>query len=1020
MTAADFWKMNMDAEKDPDSESFSSFNDSNSLNPTQEDASSANASVFTPASRITALRRTLTDEDSSSVGESVETPTYDKSAVAADTEALESHETSSEAIASDAPPSTPQPAARTSHALDFWKKSLAQTKDAESDTASSFNDTAPLDVAQEPSRRELLVEEPVRSTPEAPSGAQDASKQSAPSEASDAGESDLAGDSSSQMDVTSQSVPETAAIAKSTSASAPKVVSSAKTSSAASAPKRAPSSPLVAKRSSALVGRTSHAAQFWKRNMEEPRESESESVSSFADTTPSEPGDVAPSNPAPSSRTRAPIALTSVGDDDSSSETPLSVAAPSSTSASARAPTSSMPPPRLPERRLMSPLIAKKSEGLAARTSHAAEFWKRNMDDDEAGSDVRSVSSFDDSSIHWGDASSVASRPTRGIVSAGSTPMASNRMRSRFPPGTTQSALNRSGVSEDLSDSLSERLRLKRPSSADIDSVFSDDDELDKSIEESIVNRSYSRLPPPASPRAPRPPRNPASSRPESELSVLDRVLKRTAAIGIASVEQLRTALETDRHWVESDESFASSGQWGSTHDSVFSDMTSVSSSGAPQGTPGPASRRADQQFRRPTSGLSAGYAPLVVDKSTESAGRASDFTSFGGADSLAISFSDPLTPSSHHTGRRTSAEESDDELKLTWKKRTRSGTASASGSVSGDETDPKRRTPMVPDTPSKSVRFVDEDPSQSHNGSFRFADDPNRWNYFDTGVGDMDEPEGAPDAFNTPNTSAHLRTMDDSIFKTPASIPRTPTSILKKGLATPVGQPTATYGNGYGPRPSGKPFVFEELITPVNNGGRRLRKRLPPIDRSRNERYVYGYRGDSQMQTVVGVIRNVSDPNAEKQPYRRPVSQDHQSAIEAPMKSLMTSKDTEGAMQDRTIVLTAPEFSAVDGYDDSSQLGEAFGGVTGWVRLAHGAQQEFIADPDQSKVFFVCRGIVALQMNDTIARIPQFGCFIVPPGNQFKLLHASLSTLHTVLSFVALPGDHEPSTTNEEEEQPQ
>lgn len=1076
--AADFWRKNAEEAKDAESATGSSFNDSSF---TQGDATSVGAGLNTPHSRRSSVARTAPAEPESPIDTSVNTPVASQSAAPSEAQ-VEVQDSTSDIAQSESPLVTPQVLGRTSHAASFWKKSLQQAKDSDSESVSSFNDTATSEAGESQATRDPRELSVFQDTQDASRSRDDRF------EASASGRSAAQSDFSSEAIVESVSMPDdsssavsaevpppsstttrpftpskppnpptsvrpaelslypqprsqpSSTVAKATSSTAPTTAVDASSLVPSLPPGAAPSIatetttvPSIAtteptsssmvlptaggsqrraletprKQSAALAGRSTHAAQFWRKNLDGSKDFDSDSVSSFSDAGTSEADAESvgrgrlsrPSMALTEASSASDVAAPSEASAEEHSDAPLPAAAsrprpPIAIGASSTV--GAMPPPIAPPRRApLSPIIAKKSESLLARTSHAAEFWKTTMDDEEG---------YENSS--FSDASSVVSSLSRpGQVSARSvlsTPTGKRARPRTGAPDTPFSGVGRSEASDELSDSFYERAKLTRPPAADLQEIFSDDDELEKSIEESILNRSYSSRPPSA---APSPSASPARRHlpsprrpPDTGLSVLDRVLKRTAAIGIATAEQLRIALETDRSWTAGDESFSSSAPW-SSQGSVFSDLTSTSEAAS-------AARQARQAGGR-IPAISGGTIDRRYDPNQSSgSGKASDFSTVGSNSSLAISFSDPLTPSTQRSKQAVESNgevEDEDDGVLKWKKRTRSGTASQGSSEDGEGPDAKRRAMQGLDTPSKSVRF--DDSTYGRN----IIDDPYRWNYDDGGGYDDDVPEGLPGLdpqLITPDTS----NLQASIFKTPSTIPRTPSSILKKGQHTPANQPTNTYGNGYGPRASGKPFVFEELITPVNNGGRRLRKRLPPIDRSRQETYVYGYRGDSQMQTVVGVIRNVSDPHAEKQPYRRPKSEDHQIAVEAPMRSLMNSKDVLGAIQERTIVLPAPEFSAVDGEDDSTQLGEAFGGVTGWVRLAHGAYQEFVADPDQSKIFFVSRGIVALQMNDTISRIPQFGCFIIPPNNQFKLYHASLSTLHTVLSFVALSGDHEPS----------
>lgn len=1122
MGAAAFWTANKEGEKDPDSESVSSFNDSQSLNLTQGDASSAAASVYTPMSRASTAKRTAQGEDWSSTNTSFNTP-GPKSPVAKLTAPVSEEESSQEEATATLPTKSPLPTAKStakaSHAADFWSKSMQPTRDSDSESVSSFADTVGSEAGEsQPLRDARDVRVEVRGSLN--TGQEEANRGVADKESdnvttmdvddgkpvADARKSGANGGKTDNSEATSKAAVgsteapikaarrggadsktsttqreqrerqeprtrhETTESAASTldsqePSSEPRVVPPART---------VPSSPLVAKKSASLVGRSSHAAKFWNTTMDDA--SEGESLSSFNDTAPSE-GDAEsvgePVREVLDAAREPSSSAAQVGAKASSSASTAPTArrdrtAKSSGNTAAAKRTAvdeeddelektierEFAIPKAP-RDISSPLVAKRSAALMSRSSHAAQFWKDSMVD---GDGAESVSSFADTegSLNGTVGEDGVSRLPRPSATGDATPLTS-KSRSRIP-GTPRSG----GVREtDLSMSEGSRsasLNLERPPMDDEDDagldIFSTDEEEEEILNASMTSAySVSRRAAAAAsgagsvPSSPMPKRSALtkvataggkSTAAVAERSVLDRVLNRGAAgqRGAASLEQLKTSLETGKAWVGGDDSFASTSQWSSAG-SVFSDLTSTSEE---QRRATAAQNQAGTPRRRP--------ALIFANASTTSAPRSDTDKSFASvpsqpsdasAESLAISFSDTLatpasqrarsakssaavgTPSSTADAGSAANGESDDDT-LKWKKRTRSGSRTSSVAVSvaeGDDEEqfePDAKRPAPPGTPSgrseKRVGFEDE------------AHDPYRWNYDTTGAADYEAGDfvspamlvdtssagggggsvGPIGGFATPNTSQFGRSGEDSIFKTP-------TSILKnKGAVTPMDQPTNEHGNGYGPRPSGKPYVFEEIITPVNAANqRRLRKRLPPIDRSKNERYVYGYRGNSQMQTVVGVIRNVGETQAEK-PYRRPINPDHQAAVDAPIRSTMPAKDISGAERDRVIVLPAPDFSSVDGQDNSSQIGEAFGGVTGWVRLAHGALQEFVADPDQSKIFFVCRGIIAVEIDGNLSRIPQFGCFIIPPGNQFKLIHASLSTLPTVLSFVALPGDHEPT----------
>lgn len=209
--------------------------------------------------------------------------------------------------------------------------------------------------------------------------------------------------------------------------------------------------------------------------------------------------------------------------------------------------------------------------------------------------------------------------------------------------------------------------------------------------------------------------------------------------------------------------------------------------------------------------------------------------------------------------------------------------------------------------------------------------------------------------------------------------------------------------------------YVFEELKTPTMNG-RKLRKRIPRLDHYRNERVVYGFRdATSQLPSVIGIVRNTAMDvtSAGMPPQKR---QKQREVDDVPMHEVLDVFDHEtNSVVPRVVSIPKPSFKPLVEEDNSSLISEAFGGVTGWIKLAYNAEQKFDEDPDQSKVFFVAKGEVLLTIANTTTRIPQFGTFVVPPNNEFIISHAKTNKMPILISFVALAGTQVPSAEAEE-----
>jgi hypothetical protein len=264
--------------------------------------------------------------------------------------------------------------------------------------------------------------------------------------------------------------------------------------------------------------------------------------------------------------------------------------------------------------------------------------------------------------------------------------------------------------------------------------------------------------------------------------------------------------------------------------------------------------------------------------------------------------------------------------------------------------------------------------------------------------------------------------------------------------------------------------YVFEEVKTPRVEG-KAVRKRIPRLDHHRNERIVYGLSPSSSMPSILGVIKNYSEEEEGKRKYLEP---DIVPMIPKMAVLTVLPKDGDGAdgaaaegddssseptPVNRTITIPQPEYSPIGGnsgrkrkrggqgevledplFDGSAEMemeeleesggvvvggggvssaatrppraeiAEAFGCVSGWLRIARNSEQYFNADPVQSKLFFVARGHVILTIGEQSTRLPPLGCFVVPPHNEFTLAHGSASNQHAYLSFIALPGDQFPT----------
>ena len=93
------------------------------------------------------------------------------------------------------------------------------------------------------------------------------------------------------------------------------------------------------------------------------------------------------------------------------------------------------------------------------------------------------------------------------------------------------------------------------------------------------------------------------------------------------------------------------------------------------------------------------------------------------------------------------------------------------------------------------------------------------------------------------------------------------------------------------------------------------------------------------------------------------------------------------------------------------AEIAEAFGCVSGWLKISRGSEQYFDADPDQSKIFFMIRGLAIFTIGHRSTHLPTHSSFIVPPGNPFTIAHGSDWKTPILLAFVALPGDVYPTS---------
>src|SRR5690606_17331274 len=155
----------------------------------------------------------------------------------------------------------------------------------------------------------------------------------------------------------------------------------------------------------------------------------------------------------------------------------------------------------------------------------------------------------------------------------------------------------------------------------------------------------------------------------------------------------------------------------------------------------------------------------------------------------------------------------------------------------------------------------------------------------------------------------------------------------------------------------AGPQYVFEELKTPLVNG-KKLRKRIRPLDYARNERVVYGYRDpESKLPSGVGVIKNVGEDVAPPAKKSKHVEQSEKERVE--IHDTMTVNNESGEKAPRVLAIPRPRFKPIVEGNESTMISEAFGELTGWIKISAGADQQFNADPDQSKVFFVAKGDV-------------------------------------------------------------
>lgn len=223
---------------------------------------------------------------------------------------------------------------------------------------------------------------------------------------------------------------------------------------------------------------------------------------------------------------------------------------------------------------------------------------------------------------------------------------------------------------------------------------------------------------------------------------------------------------------------------------------------------------------------------------------------------------------------------------------------------------------------------------------------------------------------------------------------------------------PTAVPSQPRGRVPPGPQYVFEELKSP-NLNGRKLRKRVKPLDFYRNEKLVYGYRDtSSKLPSILGVIRNVGeDVTSAGMPVQKRFKRgDDEEEIEA-SATMQVYDEFEAEPVERVIAIPTPSFKPIVDGEPSTLISDAFGCVTGWIKLAYGAEQVFNPDPDQTKVFFMAKGQAILSIGNQQTKIPQFGSFMVPPNNAFSLRHSKNQKVPCLLSFVALSGDQRPSS---------
>ncbi|XP_049850485.1 uncharacterized protein LOC126322692 [Schistocerca gregaria] len=209
--------------------------------------------------------------------------------------------------------------------------------------------------------------------------------------------------------------------------------------------------------------------------------------------------------------------------------------------------------------------------------------------------------------------------------------------------------------------------------------------------------------------------------------------------------------------------------------------------------------------------------------------------------------------------------------------------------------------------------------------------------------------------------------------------------------------------------------YVYEQLKTPRDRWGRPKRNRLPPLEFWRNERVVYGHRKGELIPSLIGVIRNTSIPTPLRPSRRRRLPTP---PIEAAMGdhgdtqygTISAAPGEGGREEKRVVAIKTPTWKTISIGNPKALIADSFGGVTGWIKLLSGSRQEFGADPRQSKVFFVQKGQLSVQIDKKVIHVSSGGTVLVPPNYSFTLTNISKGYVPCILAFIAYPGDMLPS----------